>query len=70
MLVNIKPEVRVFAESTRRVQYFTRELKRRRRRRQRERQKKAIGLDKQNNNFAHASRFFRMFLSHRYTTTT
>ena len=40
------------------------------RRRQRERQKKAIGLDKQNNNFARASRFFCTFLCRRCTTTT
>ena len=32
--------------------------------------KKAIGLDKQNNNFARASRFFCTFLCRRCTTTT
>ena len=38
------------------------ELKQRRRRRQRERQK-TIGLDKQNSNFARASRFFVHFFA-------
>ena len=32
--------------------------------------KKAIGLDKQNNNFARASRFFCTFLCRHCTTTT
>ena len=41
------------------------ELKQRRRRRQQERQKKqkTIGLDRQNNNFARASRFFVHFFA-------
>ena len=42
-----------------------RELKQRRRRRQQERQKskKAMGLDRQDNNFARASRFFVHFFA-------
>ena len=40
-----------------------RELKQRRRRRQRQRQKSNKGFDKQNNNFARASRFFVHFLA-------
>ena len=45
------------------LDHNNRELKQQRRRRQRERQKKALSLEKQNNNFAPASRFFVHFLA-------
>ena len=49
--------------SQRTILECSRKLKQRRRRRQQERQKKETGLDWQNNNFAHASRFFLHFFA-------